>query len=47
MPKYYYGDSVKDALSHDPVTIRSIKQLKGYEENYNVVIPADEVERSK
>lgn len=42
--KYYYGNSVKEALSNPPITIRSTKQLREYEENYWVVIPEDEVD---
>lgn len=42
--KYYYGNSVKEALSNEPVTIRSTKQLQQYQECYWVVIPEDEAE---
>lgn len=42
--KYYYGNSVKEALSNAPVEIKTTKQLRGYEENYSVVIPAEDVD---
>lgn len=42
--KYYYGNDYKEAISNSPVTIRSAKQLREYEENYNFVIPEDEVD---
>ena len=41
--KYYYGNSVKEALSNPPVEIKTTKQLKQYEENYNVVIECEAV----
>ena len=41
--KYYYGDSMKDALSHSPVEIKTTKQYEAYKEMYGVVIPCDEV----
>ena len=41
--KYYYGNSVKEALSNPPVEIKTTKQLKQYEENYNVVIECEDV----
>lgn len=44
MAKYYYGNSLKEALSNEPVTIKTAKQLKGYEENYTWVIPAEEID---
>ena len=40
--KYYYGNSVKEALNFPPIEIKTAKQLKEYEESYWVVIPADE-----
>ncbi len=44
MSKYYYGNSYKEAISNSPVEIDSAEQLEDYEENYNFVIPVDEVE---
>ena len=40
--KYYYGNSYKEAVSNPPVEIKTTKQLRGYEENYTWVIPAEE-----
>ena len=45
--KYYYGNSIKEALSNEPITIRSTKQLQQYEENYSVVIPANNVKKKE
>ena len=42
--KYYYGNDYTEAINNSPVTIRSAKQLRDYEENYNFVIPEDEVD---
>lgn len=42
--KYYYGNSYKEALGNDPVEIKTTKELREYEEVYEVVIPKDEVE---
>lgn len=39
--KYYYGNSYKEAVSNDPIEIRSIKKLQQYQENYTFVIAAD------
>ena len=44
MPKYYYGNSYKEAVSNPPIIIKTIKQLKGYKECYAFVIPAEEVD---
>ena len=41
--KYYYGNSVKEALSNSPVEIRTAENLEGYKEVYNVVIPCEAV----
>lgn len=41
--KYYYGDSVKDALANDPVEIKTAKNLEQYKEVYSVVIPCEDV----
>ena len=41
--KYYYGDSMKDALSHSPVEIKSTKQYEAYKEMYWVLIPCADV----
>lgn len=40
--KYYYGNSVKEALSNAPVEIRTTRQLQQYQEVYNVVISAED-----
>jgi hypothetical protein len=42
--KYYYGNSYKDALRNGPVEIKTTDALRSYEENYSVVIPADEID---
>ena len=42
--KYYYGDSMKDALGHDPVEITRTEDLIQYQSVYSVVIPASEVQ---
>lgn len=47
MSKYYYGNSYKEAISNSPVEIDSAQQLEDYEENYNFVIPVDEVEEDE
>lgn len=44
MSRYYYGNSYKEAISNSPVEIDSAEQLEDYEENYNFVVPVDEVE---
>lgn len=41
--KYYYGNDYNEAISNQPVEIRSANNLRRYEENYNVVIPVAEV----
>ena len=41
--KYYYGNSYKDALRNGPIEIKTTDALRSYEENYSVVIPADEI----
>ena len=43
--KYYYGNSMKEAMSNPAVEIKSTKQLRQYEENYNIVIPVAEKEK--
>lgn len=43
--KYYYGNSMKEAISNPAVEIKSTKQLQQYEENYNIVIPVTDVEQ--
>lgn len=47
MSKYYYGNSYKEAISNSPVEIDSAQQLEDYEDNYNFVLPADEVEEDE
>ena len=41
--KYYYGNDYKEAVSNNPVEIKSAKVLEAYKRNYNVVIPENEV----
>jgi hypothetical protein len=41
--KYYYGNSYKEAISNDTVEIKTTEALRSYEQIYNVVIPADEI----
>lgn len=41
--KYYYGNDYNEAISNQPVEIKSANNLRRYEENYNVVIPVAEV----
>lgn len=40
---YYYGNSMKEAMSNPPVKITTAKQLIQYEANYAFVIAADDV----
>lgn len=47
MSKYYYGNSYKEAISNSPVEINSAQQLEDYEDNYNFVIPVNEVEEDE
>lgn len=42
--KYYYGNTLKEALRNSPVEIKSTKVLEQYRENYSVVIPVCEVD---
>lgn len=42
--KYYYGNDVREALSNDPVEIKSTRVLQRYYDCYNVVIAEDELE---
>lgn len=42
--KYYYGNSEKEALSNEPVEIKSTRVLQQYCDCYNVVIAEDELE---
>jgi hypothetical protein len=42
--KYYYGNSYKEALSNEPVEIKTTRALRSYEEVYSVVIAADEID---
>ena len=43
--KYYYGNSMKEAMSNPAVEIKSTKQLRQYEENYNIVIPEADIDQ--
>lgn len=45
--KYYYGNSYKEAISNPPVEIKTTKQLRSYEEVYNVVIQVEEVDNDE
>jgi uncharacterized protein YlxP (DUF503 family) len=42
--KYYYGNSYKEAVSNDPVEINSTRILQQYQDVYNVVISASDVD---
>ena len=44
---YYYGNSMKEALSNPPVKITTAKQLIQYEANYTFVIAADAVDKKE
>lgn len=44
MARYYYGYDYEEAINNPPVNIQSVKQLEQYEEQYNFVIPAEEVD---
>lgn len=42
--KYYYGNSMKEALSNPAVEIKSAKQLESYKEVYSIVIRCEELD---
>ena len=42
--KYYYGNSYKEAISNNPVEIKSTRVLQQYQDVYNVVISVDDVD---
>ena len=42
--KYYYGNSMKEAMSNPAVEIKTTKQLRQYEENYSIVVPEAELD---
>lgn len=42
--KYYYGNSYKEAISNDPVEIKSTRELQQYQEAYNFVISVVDVD---
>lgn len=42
--KYYYGDSMKEAMMNEPVEIKTTDELEAYRQNYWVVIPASDVD---
>lgn len=44
MAKYYYGNSIKEALSNPAVDIETTNQLDQYVNTYNVVIRAEDVD---
>ena len=44
---YYYGNSMKEAMSNPPVKITTAKQLIQYEANYTFVIAADAVDKKE
>ena len=44
---YYYGNSVKEAMSNPPVAIKTAKQLIQYEANYTFVISADALDKKE
>ena len=37
--KYYYGNSMKEAMANPPVEIKGTKELERYKECYSVVVP--------
>ena len=43
---YYYGNSLKEALSNPPVEIKTLEQLLQYESTYAFVISAFFVEKN-
>ena len=44
---YYYGSSMKEAMSNPPVRITTAKQLIQYEANYTFVISADALDKKE
>ena len=40
--KYYYGNSVREAIANEPVEIMTVATLREYEYNYSVVMPVNE-----
>lgn len=44
---YYYGNSMKEAMSNPPVKIKTAKQLIQYEANYTFVISADALDKKE
>ena len=44
---YYYGNSMKEAMSNPPVAIKTAKQLIQYEANYTFVISADALDKKE
>ena len=44
---YYYGNSMKEAMSNPPVEIKTAKQLIQYEANYTFVIAADALDKQE
>lgn len=40
--KYFYGNSYKEALSNNPVEIKSTEVLEAYKKNYSNVFPAED-----
>jgi hypothetical protein len=42
--KYYYGNSMKEALSNPAIEIKSAKQLESYKEVYSIVIRCEELD---
>ena len=42
--KYYYGNSYKEAISNPPIEITNTNILQAYQDNYDCVIPASEVD---
>ena len=41
--RYYYGNSLKEAISNNPVEIESTKILSQYEGCYSFVIPESDI----
>lgn len=44
---YYYGNSMKEAMSNPPVEIKTAKKLIQYEANYTFIIAADALDKKE
>lgn len=45
--KYYYGNDWVEAVNNPPVEIKTTKQLRQYEECYNIVVSVDDVKEEE